>query len=40
MIWGVLIWREFKAAPKGTMKYVWAMFLSFLAALVIIAASN
>ena len=40
MIWGVLIWREFKEAPKGTMKFVWAMFLCFLAALVIIAASN
>jgi len=40
MIWGVLIWREFKEAPKGTMKYVYAMFLCFLAALVIIAASN
>ena len=40
MIWGVLIWKEFKEAPKGTMKYVYAMFLCFLAALVIIAASN
>jgi glucose uptake protein len=40
MIWGVLIWKEFKAAPKGTMKYVYTMFLCFLAALVIIAISN
>ena len=40
MIWGVLIWREFKAAPKGTMKFVYAMFFCFLAALAIIAASN
>ncbi len=40
MIWGVLIWREFKDAPKGTMKYVYAMFSCFLAALVLIAASN
>ncbi len=40
MIWGVLIWREFREAPKGTMKYVSAMFLCFLAALVIIAISN
>ena len=40
MIWGVVIWKEFKAAPKGTMKYVYAMFLCFLAALVLIAASN
>lgn len=40
MIWGVLIWKEFKEAPKGTMKYVYAMFLCFLVALVLIAASN
>ncbi|MBQ6073703.1 MAG: multidrug DMT transporter permease [Bacteroidales bacterium] len=40
MIWGVLIWKEFKEAPKGTMKFVYAMFLCFLAALVLIAASN
>ena len=40
MIWGVLIWKEFKAAPKGTNKFVYAMFFCFLAALVIIAASN
>lgn len=40
MIWGVLIWKEFKAAPKGTNKYVTAMFVSFLVALVLIALSN
>ena len=40
MIWGVFIWKEFKNAPKGTNKYVAAMFLSFLAALVIITLSN
>ena len=40
MIWGVLIWREFKVAPRGTNKYVYAMFLCFLAALVLIAMSN
>lgn len=40
MIWGVLIWKEFKAAPKGTNKYVYAMFFSFLVALVLIALSN
>lgn len=40
MIWGVLIWKEFKDAPKGTNKYVALMFLCFLAALVLIAASN
>ena len=40
MIWGVLIWREFKAAPKGTNKYVTMMFVCFLAALILIAMSN
>ena len=40
MIWGVLIWKEFKNAPAGTNKYVYAMFFCFLAALVLIAASN
>lgn len=40
MIWGVLIWKEFKAAPKGTSKYVYAMFVSFLVALILIALSN
>ena len=40
MIWGVFIWKEFKGAPKGTNKYVAAMFLSFLLALVLITMSN
>lgn len=40
MIWGVLIWKEFKDAPKGTNKDVTLMFLCFLAALILIAASN
>ena len=40
MIWGVLIWKEFKAAPKGTNKFVYAMFFCFLAALILIALSN
>lgn len=40
MIWGVFIWKEFKGAPKGTNKYVAAMFISFLAALVLITLSN
>lgn len=40
MIWGVLIWKEFKAAPKGTNTYVYAMFFCFLAALILIALSN
>lgn len=40
MIWGVLIWKEFKSAPQGTNKYLVAMFLSFLLALILITMSN
>lgn len=40
MIWGVFIWKEFKGAPKGTGKYVAAMFLCFMLALVLITLSN
>lgn len=40
MIWGVLIWKEFKSAPQGTSKYLVAMFLSFLLALILITMSN
>lgn len=40
IIWGVFIWKEFKGAPKGTGKYVAAMFLCFMLALVLITLSN
>ena len=40
MIWGVLIWKEFKGAPKGTNKFIIAMFVCFIAALVLCAASQ
>ncbi len=40
MIWGVFIWKEFKGAPKGTGKYVAAMFLCFILAIVLITLSN
>ena len=29
-IWGVVIWKEFKEAPEGTNKYLYAMFAFFL----------
>ena len=29
-IWGVAIWKEFKEAPEGTNKYLYAMFAFFL----------
>lgn len=40
MIWGVLIWKEFKAAPKGTNKLLYTMFFMFLAGLILISLSN
>ncbi|HIQ85792.1 MAG TPA: multidrug DMT transporter permease [Candidatus Cryptobacteroides excrementigallinarum] len=40
MIWGVLIWKEFKGAPKGTNKLLFAMFFLFVAALVLISMAN
>ena len=40
MIWGVLIWKEFKGAPKGTNKLLLAMFFLFVAALVLISMAN
>ena len=35
-IWGVFIWREFRDAPKGTTKYLVAMFLAFIVGLGLI----
>lgn len=35
-IWGVFIWREFKAAPKGTNNLLALMFLFFVAGLALI----
>lgn len=40
MIWGVLIWKEFNGAPKGTNKLLFAMFFLFVAALVLISMAN
>lgn len=35
-LWGVFIWKEFKGAPKGTNKLIFAMFVSFLLGLILI----
>jgi glucose uptake protein len=35
-LWGVLIWKEFKNAPKGTNKLIAAMFFFFVAGLVLL----
>ncbi len=40
ILWGVLVWKEFKGAPKGTNKLLATMFLLFLIGLVLITLSN
>ncbi len=38
--WGVVVWKEFKDAPAGTNKYIYAMFLFFLIGLGFIIAAG
>lgn len=38
--WGVFIWREFKAAPAGTNKFLALMFLFYIVGLALIIAGN
>jgi len=40
ILWGVLVWKEFASAPKGTNKLLGAMFLCFLVGLVLITYSR
>jgi glucose uptake protein len=40
IIWGVLVWKEFKYAPKRTNLLLTAVFSLFLNGLVIITLSN
>lgn len=40
MFWGVFVWKEFKAAPKGTNKLLTAMFVFFITGLIIITLSK
>ena len=40
ILWGVLIWKEFKGAPKGTNSLLLAMFIFYIIGLVLITASN
>jgi glucose uptake protein len=40
ILWGVLIWKEFKGAPKGTNSLLIAMFVFYIIGLVLITASN
>jgi glucose uptake protein len=40
ILWGVLVWKEFKGAPKGTSALLVTMFVLFLIGLVFITMSN
>jgi glucose uptake protein len=40
ILWGVLIWKEFKDAPVGTDKILLAMFILYLIGLALITSSN
>lgn len=40
ILWGVLVWKEFKGAPKGTNSLLAIMFVLFLIGLVLITLSN
>lgn len=40
MIWGVFVWKEFEHAPQGTNKLISAMFVLFIAGLILITLSN
>jgi glucose uptake protein len=40
IIWGVLVWKEFKGAPKGTDTILAIMFILFIAGLVLITAAK
>jgi glucose uptake protein len=39
-LWGVFIWKEFKAAPKGTNPLLTLMFVFYLVGLVFIIAAR
>jgi glucose uptake protein len=39
-IWGLLIWREFRAAPRGTTKYLALMVAGYTCGLVLIGAAT
>ncbi|MDQ7048445.1 MAG: multidrug DMT transporter permease [Enterobacterales bacterium] len=38
--WGVFVWKEFAAAPKGTNKLIWMMFISFIVGLSLIIVAK
>jgi glucose uptake protein len=40
ILWGVLVWKEFAEAPKGTNKLLVIMFIAYIVGLVLITASK
>ena len=40
ILWGVLVWKEFAQAPRGTDRMLTAMFLCYLVGLVLITYSR
>jgi len=39
-IWGLVIWREFRAAPAGTSEYLALMLAGYTSGLVLIGAAT
>lgn len=40
ILWGVLIWKEFRDAPKGTNTLLYIMFIAYIIGLILITISN
>ncbi len=40
ILWGVLVWKEFKGAPKGTNTLLVIMFIAYIVGLILITVSN
>jgi glucose uptake protein len=40
ILWGVLVWKEFKGAPKGTGTLLYVVFIAYVVGLVLITFSN
>jgi hypothetical protein len=39
-IWGVFVWREFEAAPRGTNRLLTLMFLAYIVGLILIIVAR
>ena len=40
ILWGVLVWKEFSGAPRGTNRLLLIMFIAYLIGLVLITYSK